>query len=56
MSELVEADGKTRLVRPIKAPCPGCGADAGKRIDGSGFGPGKVVLCGQCGHEFRGDA
>jgi hypothetical protein len=58
MSELVGADGKpVRSGRPMTPPpCPRCGADASKRVDGSGFGTVKTVLCGLCGYEFRGDA
>ena len=57
MSELVGADGKpVRTGRPVALPCPRCGAEASKRVDGSGFGTVKAVLCGLCGHEFRGDA
>jgi hypothetical protein len=32
--------------------CPQCGGGAHLRIDGGGFGPRKLTLCGQCGYEF----
>lgn len=30
-------------------PCPRCGAPAGRRVETSGFGSRRPVVCGQCG-------
>jgi len=43
-----------RLKRRSK-DCPRCKAPEKKRIDGGGFGPAKLTLCGECGYEFGED-
>lgn len=37
---------------PKDARCPQCDAKADRRIDGGGFGPKRIVMCGRCGYEF----
>lgn len=46
---LVDASG-----RPLERSdlCPGCGAKPDQRVQASGFGRVRRVVCRRCGHDF----
>lgn len=46
---LVDAHG-----RPVETSgrCPGCGAKSDQRVQTTGFGRVRPVICRVCGHEF----